>query len=197
MVYSVAIRRTGIRTIHRDNFGIQIEAEHFEALINRADVSERDLQKFFESHPHFLSSTHSLLSQVRLPSKGSAVLVPDFILKPIFAQRRDSTWEVLDLKLPVEKLLSGRGSRARLSSHVLKAIRQLRDYHENIRHPDHAEAIERLLGHRLQHPRLGILIGRLANTDIESLEREQQYHAGVRIVTYDEILERQQAQLNL
>jgi hypothetical protein len=38
------------------------------------------------------------------------------------------------------------------------------------------------------------LIGRLANTDVELLEREQQYQAGVRIVTYDEILLRQQTQ---
>ena len=76
-------------------------------------------------------------------------------------------------------------------------MRQLRDYHENIRHPDHADKIKRLFGHRLKHPSLGVLIGKLANTDVESLEREQQYHAGVRLVTYDEILERQQLQLHL
>lgn len=40
-----------------------------------------------------------------------------------------------------------------------------------------------------------MLIGKLANTDAEILEREQHYHADVRIVTYDEILERQQALL--
>jgi hypothetical protein len=34
---------------------------------------------------------------------------------------------------------------------------------------------------------MGVLIGKLANTDVEALEREQQYLADVRIVTYDEI----------
>ncbi|MHB8477876.1 MAG: Shedu anti-phage system protein SduA domain-containing protein [Steroidobacteraceae bacterium] len=173
----------------------KLELEQFEALINRPDVSELQLQEFFEEHSHFLSALHTSLPHVRLPAKNGSILIPDFILRPIVAQERDSKWEVLDLKLPQEKLLAGKGSRARLSSSVMKAIRQLRDYHENIQHPDHAEQIEALLGHRLKYPRLGVLIGRLANTDVEALEREQQYEARVRIVTYDEILQQQQALL--
>jgi hypothetical protein len=188
-------RPEGFTTVHRDNFGIQFELEQFEALINRPDVSESQLQEFFEEHPHFLSALHTSLPHVRLPAKNGSILIPDFILRPIVAQERDSKWEVLDLKLPQEKLLAGKGARARLSSSVMKAIRQLRDYHENIQHPDHAEQIETLLGHRLKYPRLGVLIGRLSNTDVQALEREQQYEAGVRIVTYDEILQQQQAQL--
>jgi hypothetical protein len=195
--FGPADRRTqGFITLHRDNFGIQVEVETFEALINRPDVREQELQEFFESHPHFLSDAHTPLPQVRLPSKDGDLLIPDFILKPIVAQQRDSTWQVLDLKLPREKLLAGRGSRARLSASVMKAIRQLRDYHENIAYPDHADKIEELLGHRLRYPSLGVLIGRLANTDSGSLEREQQHLAGIRIVTYDEVLRRQQVQVS-
>jgi Domain of unknown function (DUF4263) len=186
-------RRPTLVTVHRDNFGVQVEVEELESLINRPDVSEPELQKFFEAHPHFLSATHTLLPHVRLAKHDGALLIPDFILKPIVAQQRDSRWEVLDLKLPQVKLLAGRGTRAKLSSKVMNAIRQLRDYKEYFEHPDHVREIDALLGHPLKRPKLGVLIGRLANTDTEVLEREQQYLADVKIVTYDEILEQQQS----
>ena len=154
------------------------------------------MQKFFEEHSHFLSQVHTPLAHVRLSKGDGSVLIPDFILKPIFAQQRDSSWEVLDLKRPQERLLAGKGSRARLSSKVMAAIRQLRDYKEHLSNPIHAKQVTSLLGHPLKYPRLGVLIGRLANTDVTALEREQDYEADVRIVTYDEILEKQQAQIN-
>ena len=182
-------------TVHRDNFGVQVELEELESLINRPNVSERELQKFFEAHPYFLSTNHTPLPQVRLAKDDGTLLIPDFILKPIVAQQRDSRWEVLDLKLPQVKLLAGKGSRAKLSGKVMDAIRQLRDYKEYFEHPDHAREVDVLLGHALKRPKLGVLIGRLANTDIEVLEREQQYFTDVKIVTYDEILEQQQSLL--
>ena len=42
---------------------------------------------------------------------------------------------------------------------------------------------------------LGVLIGRLANTDVEALEDQQRYLTDVKIVTYDEILEERQASI--
>lgn len=85
-------------------------------------------------------------------------MIPDFILKPIVAQQRDSRWEVLDLKLPQVKLLAGKGSRAKLSSKVMDAIRQLRDYKEHFEDPAHAREIDSVLGHALKKPKLGVLI---------------------------------------
>lgn len=189
-------RPTGFFTVHEDSGAIQREVEAFEALINHPDVSEGQLQRFFEEHPHFLSPSHMPLPQVRLSRQDGSVLIPDFILKPVVAQQRDSSWEVLDLKRPQEKLLAGKGSRARLSSRVMSAIRQLRDYQEHFIDPRHAPRIASLLGHPLRYPQIGVLIGRLANTDVTALEREQRQLMGVKIVTYDEILERQQAQFD-
>jgi hypothetical protein len=188
-------RPASLVTVHRDNFGIQLEVEEFESLINRPDVSEPELQSFFESHPHFLSMSQTPIPHVRFKKRDGTVLIPDFILKPVAAQQRDSRWDVFELKLPQAKLLAGKGSRKRLSSQVMKAIRQLRDYKEYFEHPDHAQEIHALLGHALKRPRLGVLIGQLANTDVEALEQEQQYLADVKIVTYDEILEQQQSLL--
>ena len=188
-------RPASLVTVHRDNFGIQLEVEEFESLINRPDVSEPELQRFFESHPHFLSMSQTPIPHVHLTKRDGTPLIPDFILKPVAAQQRDSLWGVFDLKLPQVKLLAGKGSRKRLSSEVMKAIRQLRDYKEYFEHPGHAQKIHALLGHALKRPKLGVLIGQLANTDVDALEREQEYLADVKIVTYDEILEQQQSLL--
>ncbi len=43
-----------------------------------------------------------------------------------------------------------------------------------------------------KRPRGFFALRRMANTNVEALEREQQQFAGVKVVTYDEILEQQQ-----
>jgi hypothetical protein len=77
----------------------------------------------------------------------------------------------------------------------MRAISQLRDYKDHLEHGDEDE-IAKALGHRLKRPRLGVLIGRLANADVEALEDQQRYQTDVTIVTYDEILEDRQARLD-
>src|SRR5262249_25174292 len=183
-------------TVDRDNFGIQFEVEQFEALINKPDVTERDIQKFFEENPHFLLLTRLMqaLPQVRLPDETGKLLIPDFILKPIVAMQRmrDSNWEVLDLKLPQAKLLAGPSNHRRFSSEVYQAITQVKDYRQHFENPQNAAAVTSLLGHALKRPRLAVLIGRMPRpSEVEILEKEQAREPGVRVVTYDEILERQ------
>jgi hypothetical protein len=182
-------------TLHRDNFGIQVEVEAFEFLINRPRLREQQLQIFFERHPHFLSVTQTLLPQVRLSTQDGRTLIPDIVLKPIATPQRDSRWKLLELKLPQARLLTGKGTRARLSCQVMTAIRQLREYYEYVSNPVHEHEVVSVLGHPLKSPRLGILIGRLANTDVGALEREQRFLSDVKIVTYDEILEQQRSML--
>lgn len=180
-------------TVDRDLLAIQTEVELFEALLNRADVSEADLQRFFEEYPHFLSTVAQSLPHVRFETVAGQILIPDFILRPIVAVQRDSRWEVLDLKRPQASMLAGTRSRRRLSFEVMAAVRQLRDYGDYFADARHAEQVEHKLGHRLRKPKLGVLIGRLRNVDTEALESEQSRIPDVRIITYDEILETQRA----
>jgi hypothetical protein len=187
-------RPRAFTTLHKDHIGLQLEVDQFEALINRKDVREDELQKFFEEHPHFLSTLHTPIPHVHLRKKDGELLIPDFVLKPIVAQQRDSKWQVLELKLPQEKLLARRGSRRQLSANVMAAITQLRHYRGHFEHAD-ADDIARVLGHPVKRPRLGVLIGRLANTDVEALEDQQRYLTDVKIITYDEILEERQASI--
>jgi hypothetical protein len=183
-------------TVDRDNFGIQFEVEQFEALINKADVTELDIQKFFEENPHFLLIARLMqaLPQVRLPDDTGKLLIPDFILKPIVALQRlrDSNWQVLDLKRPQAKLLAGPSDHRRFSSEVFQAITQVKDYRDHFNNPQNTAAVDKLLGHPLKHPRLAVLIGRMpSSSEVELLEKEQSREPEVSVVTYDEILERQ------
>jgi hypothetical protein len=183
-------------TVDRDNLGIQYEVEVFEALINKPDVTEHDIQKFFEEHPHFLLLTRLMqaLPQIHLPDEMGNLLIPDFILKPIVALQRlrDSNWQVLDLKRPQAKLLAGPSNHRRFSSEVFQAITQVKNYREHFENPQNTAAVTKLLGHPLKHPKLAVLIGRMPpSSEIELLEKEQAREPQVSVVTYDEILERQ------
>jgi len=181
-------------TVDRDNYGIQVEVDEFEALINTADVSEYELQKFFESHPHFLVTPQLMepLSQVQLRDSKGKLLIPDFIMRPVVAVHRDSRWQVLDLKRPQAQLLAGKGSHTRLSQEVMKAINQLRDYGDYFADPSNSERVAAVLRHPVRRPKLAVLIGRLPKpSDVEALETAQTREPDVQIVTYDEILETQ------
>lgn len=200
LYYGPADRRDRSRyiTIHRDFYGISYEAEELEALINRKDVTEPELQKFFERHPHFLTSGiwSRAISHPRLPLDDRKSLVPDFVLEPIIAERRarDLEWQILDLKRPQERLVVGSERRRRLTSEVMKAIAQLRDYGEYFADPQHAKNVERALGHPVRRPQLAVLIGRDDGEHGDVLDAEGVRH-NVRLVTYDEILDRQIALL--
>jgi hypothetical protein len=180
-------------TVDRDLVGIQLEVELFEALLNRKNASEGDFQKFFEEHSHFLSLLSTPLPHVQLRDSEGKLLVPDFILKPVVASQRDSRWEVLDLKRAEVSLIVGKGSRRRLSKEVMDAVRQLRDYGNYFADPRNTGTIEHALGHRLRKPKLGVLIGRMVEVELEALELEQSRLPDVRIITYDEILEQQKS----
>jgi hypothetical protein len=43
------------------------------------------------------------------------------------------------------------------------------DYREHFEHAE-ADEIARVLGHAVKRPRLGVLIGRLANVDVDAVE---------------------------
>jgi hypothetical protein len=184
-------------TVSRDVIGIAWEAELFEALINKANVTELELQKFFEEYPHFLTMQiwSRAIAHPRLPSPYSEpVLIPDFVLEPIVAERRarDSQWQILELKRPQDRLLTYPAGRAVLSRRLAAAIAQLRSYRTYFENPANTGAVERALGHAIRRPALAVLIGRSEREDPDVLDAQQE-HENVRIVTYDEILDRQRA----
>ena len=94
-------------------------------------------------------------------------------------------------KRPNAKLLVGKANRVRLSQEVMNATAQLREYGDYFRNPQNALSVSAKLGHKLRFPRLAVLVGRMASVDVEAFALAQDRERDVRIVTYDEILERQ------
>jgi len=181
-------------TVDRELYGIQRDIEEFEELLNRPNVREADLHRFFEEHPEFLAilgEQNEPISHPFLTTRDGTPIIPDFLLKPVVAPSRDSRWLVLDIKKPNPKVIVNRGRDSRLSAHVMDAVRQLRRYRDYFRDPGHQEAIMGVVGQPLRYPKLGVLIGRMPEgEDVRVLENEEREY-DVRIVTYDEVLEMQ------
>jgi hypothetical protein len=161
--------------------------EEFDSLINRSDVSEYDVQKFFEAHPSFLlgSQYHRLHSQVALTSDTGTKLIPDF-----FAERVGTTFaDIIELKKPSEKLVSGSGSRRGMAVSVTRALSQLREYRNYFDDISRRREFHRRYGFEAFRPAIIVVIGR-SSSYLDQLERisiEDEYKH-LQLLTYDDIL---------
>lgn len=185
-------RNGHVLTVFHDAFDFQTDTADFEGLINDPAVSEAQIHEFFERHPHFLSEgfTSQPISHTRLVDSNGRLLIPDFVLRPVFARERDIRWKVLDLKRPQTALLVGPPNRRRLSADIHSAIRQLNDYADFFADPTNAAAVNAALGYSVRFPRLAVLVGRMPRgSDIGVLNQEQMRYPNVTLVTYDELLD--------
>lgn len=112
----------------RDDHPKQIlnKIEEFEYLINSDNIKENDIQIFFEKNPEFLLSLgnyEAAFSQIVLQNQDYN-FIPDFLLKPLTSNYLD----IVELKLPKEKVIVSKKNRARFSSAVYEGIAQLRTY---------------------------------------------------------------------
>ncbi|HEV2740352.1 MAG TPA: Shedu anti-phage system protein SduA domain-containing protein [Candidatus Elarobacter sp.] len=200
LYHGPADRRSNERwvTVSRDLVGVTYEVELFEALINRQHVLEAELQQFFEQHPHFLTMNawSAAIPHPRFTRETGEILIPDFVLEPIIAERalaRGSSWQILELKRPDDVVLVGPERRRRLSAQVHTALAQLREYRGFFENPAHTAEVAGVLGVPVRRPQMAVLIGRLRDgEDLDALDAEQE-RENVRVVTYDEILDRQRA----
>lgn len=163
----------------------------YEKLINKKDVSEKEMQEFFERNPDFLLGNRfrRLWSQFLFPADSSPKQRTDFLLEPRVYPQISTNWEVLELKKPTDRLVTKSGLHRGFSGKVHRAIRQLRDYSERfLKNPDY---LLRKLGHKVTHPRLALLIGKKMEADPTVLAKEQMDHPQIRLISYDEIQEEQ------
>jgi hypothetical protein len=175
-------------TIDREHLGLQYEIDLLEESINNPNISEPQLQAFFEVYPHLLTRDAFPIPHPRLTDAEGKLLIPDFLLRPIVSVQRDINWEIRDLKLPQQQILAHEhGRRPRFSAAIFDAIVQLRDYRDYFRNEQNADTIRSMFGQQLRFPKLAVLVGRMPN-QVEALERNQAEEE-VRIITYDEILE--------
>jgi hypothetical protein len=167
-----------------------------EALINDRRVTESALQRFFEMYPEVLldegySRAHP---HVVLSRQDGGVLVPDFVLEPTSQGR---FCDLLELKLPRERIYAGTAARLRWSRAVMAARSQLREYSRYFDETPNRHYVLKTYGLNAYRPKLFVVIGRSAS-ETSVVQRDLEVETpGLILKTYDDLLERAKHRLSL
>jgi Sigma-70, region 4/Domain of unknown function (DUF4263) len=175
-------------------YGWKSLIEELEDLINAPQVSESQLQEFFENNPDFLcgDTYESAKPHIVLQRPDAGPLIPDFALKP---PNEHALCDLLELKLPSAKLLVGQSNRKRLSAALLEACAQLREYRDYFESRANRQAIEKIYGLRFFRPRMMVIIGRRSEYIADDLRKAEGDIPGLSITTYDDLLERARSRM--
>lgn len=165
-----------------------------EDLVNSPKVKESQLQVFFERNPEFLfSDTYEIaMPHIVLQRLAEGPLIPDFALKPSNA---NALCDLLELKLPTAKLLVGQNNRKRLSSALLEACAQLREYRDYFEHDRNRRAVEEAYGLRFFRPRMFVVIGKRSEYSASDLRKAESDVPNLSITTYDDLVERAKSRI--
>jgi hypothetical protein len=162
--------------------------DEFEQLINRTNISEYDIQKFFEAHPEFLMGNQykALHAQLTLFRSDAPDLRPDF-----FAERIDNNFcDIIDLKKPNARLAKHPRNRSGFVAGVYDAIHQLREYRDYFEDVDRRKEFHEKYGLQAYRPHVSVIIGRSSDY-LDFVQRNQIEDTLARffkVVTYDDIL---------
>jgi len=162
----------------------------FEKLINSSDTTEQNIQNFFEQNPQFLTGINykSVIAQPILEHLNGN-MKPDFLLCPHHGFYGD----ILELKLPKEKIISGRNNRIKFSSKVEDAIAQVRHYREFFQESSNREKFLKKYGITAYKPKVSIFIGKTPSlvTYEKILDlKEFKERDRIDIITYDEVFDK-------
>lgn len=175
---------------------LEEQIEHFEWLINRPGVSEHEIQRFLETHTHFLLGVEykQLHRELTLVREDRADLRPDFFLEHLDGEFCD----ILDLKLPKAKLVVGKPNRRTFSAAVMSAIGQLREYRNYFDDSANRKSFNSAYGLMAYKPRVQVVIGRSEDYQ-DAYERKalQDELAHLEILTFDDVLNRVRQQVKL
>lgn len=175
-------------------YGWKSLIEELEELINSPKVKESQLQDFFERNPEFLfgDTYETAMPHIVLQRPAEGPLIPDFALKPSNA---NALCDLLELKLPTAKLLVGQNNRRRLSSALLEACAQLREYRDYFEDDHNRRAVEEAYGLRFFRPRMFVVIGKRSEYSASSLRKAESDVPNLSISTYDDLVERAKSRM--
>lgn len=165
------------------------QIEEFEHLINKTNITEYDLQRFFEKHPKFLlgSDYQQLHSQLILVDDTDRKLMPDF-----FAEKFGTNFcDIIDIKKPNAKIISGSQNRRGFSASLTAALNQLREYRCFFDSTNNRKYFHGKYGLDAFRPTICVVIGRSGDylDYIERIQIEDEYK-NLKIMTYDDVLVR-------
>jgi hypothetical protein len=170
------------------------EISAFQKLLNSSATRERHIQSFLETHPNFLHglSYQNIYPQLVLERENRANLVPDFILEPY-----DDDWcDILDIKLPKQRLIVGRGDRKTLAAGIHEVAAQLREYAAYFEQEKYRKFVQQKYGINVYRPRLIALVGRdLAQMSTPEFRRAVTAYDDLKIMTFDELIRHCQSRI--
>jgi hypothetical protein len=160
--------------------------EEFQGLLRKKELEETELQAFFEMNPAFLClATHwRLFPRVIMENTDGRKLIPDFLLERV----TDNYCDILDIKLPQKRILTGVNARKRFTAAVYDAIAQVRDYREYFEDAGNREEVKRKYGLSVYKPNIMVLIGSDNYIEREELIKIRAQHMDIEIITYDDLL---------
>jgi hypothetical protein len=168
--------------------------QELEELINSSTITEHQLQTFFERNPEFLcgDTYESARPHIVLQRPHEGPLIPDFALKP---NNANALCDLLELKLPTAKLLTGKDNRKRLSAALLEACAQLREYRDFFEQDRNRREIDEVYGLRFFRPRMMVVIGKRSEYLASDLRKAEGDVPQLLITTYDDLLDRARSRL--
>jgi hypothetical protein len=184
---SILVSRPGV-IAHTTRCVFSSQIQEFEQLINNRDTKERHLQDFLERNSNFLRGLNyqNIYPQLVLQRDNEGPLKPDFILEPY----DDAFCDILEMKLPSQRLLVGRKDRRTFAAGVQEVVAQLREYASYFDDPKYQKYVLQKHGLRVYRPRLIALIGRdLKQMNEEQLRRAMTDYQNLQFMTFDELLE--------
>jgi Domain of unknown function (DUF4263) len=164
------------------------EIREFETLINSNDAKELRIQRFLESHPNFLKGLNyeNIYPQIILERDDDGSLRPDFILEPY----DDAFCDILDIKLPTQKIFTGRKDRATLAAGLHEVGAQLREYASYFEQEKYRKLVREKYGLRVYKPRLIAIVGRDMKQMTEpQFRRALTVYDNLQFMTFDELLQ--------
>ena len=160
--------------------------DKFDELLNDSAATEHHFQEFFERNPQFLLGLDydRAIPHPVLYRDADGPLIPDFFLQPLDRKLCD----ILDLKLPNEKLVVGSKNRFRLSSSIYEVVAQLREYSDYFDDPKLRADVQAKYGITAFKPALSVVIGRTPRHVSDQKYRQiLEGTSGVKILTYDDL----------
>lgn len=159
-------------------------------LLNHSRTTERDLQRFFESHPHFLLSLDHRYCDIRphicLSDGTGNQLVPDFMVRI----ENSDLWDIIELKKPQHRITTWSHGVERPSAAAARGISELLQYSKTVSEAALRARLKTQLGMAPYDPSLVLVIGRGHPNHSLSWVGSRVGFPGVRVVSYDYLFER-------
>lgn len=164
--------------------------KQLELLINKAGLKERELQDFLEDYPDLIlgDDYSKYIPQATIVKDDRIRWKADFVLVP---HDQLSFSKILELKLPAAKIsLKESAGHHQYSQQLIKAIRQLQDYHYAFDSTTTKQMFKEKYRTEVFKPDLQLIIGRRDHiqdrTDFLQLQRDSQ----LAVIDWDSLYEK-------